>query len=433
MAISRESSRLSLNKNSACVSGDVTRVNHLGRTAVRSPAEPAKYDYIDALRGYAVLLVIVVHVGAAFPELPWPVKRFTNLGWYGVQLFFVVSSMTLAMSWFSRQGQESMRSTKFFVRRFLRIAPMYYVATVYYLIVRPPGEEFSVLQLLASSTFVHGWSPGLLPTSNDHWTVVPGSWSVAAEFGFYFLFPVLISMVSTPRRAVIALAISLCAAFAANEVGFALYLESYGFVATDQLLFFWLPTQMPIFLSGLLLFHLLRRARASTSGRTIEFLHRRANWIIGAAAVAFLSVPFLSIPRLPLVGFPFVPIHVLVSWVFCVAIAVLSVSRRHFLVNKPAVWMGRVSFSAYLIHFTVIPTLATTWPGVFNTGASDVPAIAHFVALQLTATVVTFLVSFVTYKTVELPMIALGKRLCGRFGTTTSLGRPHAGRAAIGM
>ena len=29
--------------------------------------------------------------------------------------------------------------------------------------------------------------------------------------------------------------------------------------------------------------------------------------------------------------------------------------------------------------------------------------------------------------------IALGKRLCGRFGTTTSLGRRHAGQTAIGM
>src|SRR5690606_23357474 len=109
------------------------------------------------------------------------------------------------------------------------------------------------------------------------------------------------------------------------------------------------------------------------------------------------------------------------------------VNGGHFLVNKPAVWMGRVSFSAYLIHFTVIPTLASIWPGVFNAGASGVPAIIHFVALLLTATVVTFLVSFVTYKTVELPMIALGKRLCGRFGTTTSLGRRHAGQTAIGM
>jgi peptidoglycan/LPS O-acetylase OafA/YrhL len=193
------------------------------QTGNQSNSDPAKYDYIDALRGYAILLVIVVHVGSAFPELPWPVKRITNLGWYGVQLFFVVSSMTLAMSWFSRKGQEEMRSIKFFVRRFLRIAPMYYFATGYYLIIRPPGDGFSLLQLLASSTFVHGWSPGLLPTADDRWTVVPGSWSIAAEFGFYFLFPILISLVTTVSRAVAALILSLCVAYAANKMGFAAY------------------------------------------------------------------------------------------------------------------------------------------------------------------------------------------------------------------
>ena len=393
------------------------------RTVGRSLREPKKYDYIDALRGYAVLLVIIVHVGSAFPELPWPVKRFTNLGWYGVQLFFVVSSMTLAMSWSSRQGRESMPAITFFVRRFMRIAPMYYLATIYYLLVRPPGVEFSILQLLASSTFVHGWSPGLLPTSNDHWTVVPGSWSVAAEVGFYFLFPALISLVSTARRAAVALAISLVVGFIANQMGFATYLDIYGYTATDQLLFFWLPTQMPVFLSGFLLFHLLRPAQASTSSRSIEFIRRHGDWIVVSAALTFLSVPFLTIPRLPLAGFPYVPVHVLIAWIFCVVTAVLMVSGRHFLINRPAIWMGRVSFSAYLIHFTVIPTVATSVPDLFDTSATGVPAILHFAALLSAAVVVTFLVSFLTYRTVELPMIALGKRLCARLRAIESRNR----------
>lgn len=106
------------------------------------------------------------------------------------------------------------------------------------------------------------------------------------------------------------------------------------------------------------------------------------------------------------------PVHVLVSLVFCCATASLAATRRHILVNRPIIWLGRVSFSAYLLHFTVIPTLATTFPAVFRTGATGVPAILHFFALLLATVVATFLVSYATYRLVELPMIAVGKRLC---------------------
>jgi len=264
----------------------------------RSANDPAKYDYIDALRGYAILLVIIVHVGAAFPELPWPVKRFTNLGWYGVQLFFVVSSLTLAMSWHARN--ESLRTAKFMIRRFFRIAPMYYAATAYYLIVRPPGDAFSPAQIIASTLFVHGWSPGVLPTTDDGWTVVPGSWSVAAEFGFYFLLPLLVTLASSLGRAAVALVASLVLAYIANQIAFDIYIDTYGFKATDQFLFFWLPNQLPVFLLGIGLYHVLRRADAApwaVAGHAFWRLH--ADMILALGALAILSVPFLMIHACP--------------------------------------------------------------------------------------------------------------------------------------
>lgn len=43
--------------------------------ASTKPHTTPKYAFIDALRGYAVLLVITSHTGGMFPELPYPVKN----------------------------------------------------------------------------------------------------------------------------------------------------------------------------------------------------------------------------------------------------------------------------------------------------------------------------------------------------------------------
>ena len=58
-----------------------------------------KQGYIDAIRGWAILLVITCHTGGMFPELPYPIRKLTNFGWHGVQLFFLASAVTLCMSW----------------------------------------------------------------------------------------------------------------------------------------------------------------------------------------------------------------------------------------------------------------------------------------------------------------------------------------------
>jgi hypothetical protein len=54
--------------------------------------------YIDALRGYAILGVIGVHASQSGAELAWPLQLLADQGARGVQLFFVVSALTLMLS-----------------------------------------------------------------------------------------------------------------------------------------------------------------------------------------------------------------------------------------------------------------------------------------------------------------------------------------------
>ena len=55
----------------------------------RNSAEAPKFAYIDCLRGYAVLMVMITHTTYAFAGLPYPVHKLGAYGWHGVQLFFL--------------------------------------------------------------------------------------------------------------------------------------------------------------------------------------------------------------------------------------------------------------------------------------------------------------------------------------------------------
>ncbi len=61
------------------------------------------------------------------------------------------------------------------------------------------------------------------------------------------------------RRSLLAVAVSLVLAYAANLAAQALFRGPYGDVATDQFLYYWLPNQLTVFTIGFVGFHLVRR------------------------------------------------------------------------------------------------------------------------------------------------------------------------------
>src|ERR1700722_4770417 len=114
-----------------------------------------KFAYIDCLRGYAVIMVMINHVTYAIPQLPWRVHQLGAFGWHGVQLFFLASAITLLMSSsYERDRTGRVSSGDFFIRRFLRIAPMYYLAALLYWIITPSARA-TLPKLLASLMFVN--------------------------------------------------------------------------------------------------------------------------------------------------------------------------------------------------------------------------------------------------------------------------------------
>ena len=231
----------------------------------------AKYAYIDALRGYAVLFVITCHTGGMFHGLPYPLKKLTNFGWHGVQLFFLMSCITLMMSWTSDKAKGIANAGDFMLRRFFRIAPMYYIAAVFYFLIERPDAGFDIKQALATIFFVNSWHPLLIPTVSDRWMVVPGGWSIGVEFTFYLLFPLIAAFVRSMRGALIFCAVALAFGTVANTTMTALLAPHYEETAVRNFIYFWFPNQMPVFALGTILYFIILKLRTIQPDRLAHF------------------------------------------------------------------------------------------------------------------------------------------------------------------
>lgn len=342
------------------------------------------------------------------PDLVWPVRRVMVVGFYGVQLFFLASAVTLMMSWHRSVDPLGLRSVKFLVRRFFRIAPLYWLAVVFYWFAYEyQSDQFSLQLLFATLFFYNAWSPYLIPTVPG-WTPVPGGWSIGVEFCFYLSFPLIAPLVTSIRRALAFCAVSLGVLLAASLVGQGLYPE----ISMEQranFLYFWPPNQLVIFSLGFLLYHLVKDA--ATRQRIIESrisADQASIALLGAmlAIALFIGLnKFFDWSR----GLP--PTHLLMTMCFMPWALVLILKPSGWVINRAITGLGKISFSAYVLHFAVLnftgQLLHRLWP-IAKTGIFSIAFEAVFLVIAL---LLIRVVGEASYRLIEQPFINLGKLL----------------------
>ena len=81
---------------------------------------------IQILRAVAVLQVVFLHFAVASSSQAYlPVPFFTDFGWLGVRLFFVISGFIIAVT-----IEKEPSITRYLLKRYFRIFPLYMVATL---------------------------------------------------------------------------------------------------------------------------------------------------------------------------------------------------------------------------------------------------------------------------------------------------------------
>jgi peptidoglycan/LPS O-acetylase OafA/YrhL len=353
---------------------------------------PRQLPYIDALRGLAVLGVVAVHASIAVqpshPALAW----LASEGARGVQLFYVASALTLGLSWAQRSAAEHAPTRNFLLRRFFRIAPMFYLAIAYYTLTAGLGPQYWAPHgiepwfIAATALFLHGWHPETVTS------VVPGGWSIAVEMTFYLLLPCLLPRLRHWRDAGWLIVASLLL-YAANRWAVPRMLDYPPDLAylVDNFAYLNFFGQFPVFAIGLFLYLVVRDG-------------------VDAMRVRSYAPPALAALAVALVlGIRGVPQHLLAALFFAVLAWALSARPVGVLVNPLTIALGRWSFSLYLVHFAVLRVFRDLgWSAAFAPG--DAGSAAHFAAVLA----VSAAVAAATYRCVERPGIALGARWIAR-------------------
>ncbi len=203
---------------------------------------------LDGLRGLAILMVLVSHLmlfnDRTGSRLGDSLSALRGLGWVGVDLFFVLSGFLITgILYDTLEDPHYFRS--FYMRRFLRIFPLYYGFLFFMLLLAHwqhfswGGRQYVLLAYLQNTGLwfpVTDFHPGL-------WADLGHFWSLAVEEQFYLVWPLLVFLVRGRRR-LMALALTLSAA--ALLLRIVLYLHG----ASPLTLFMATPCRMDALLLG---------------------------------------------------------------------------------------------------------------------------------------------------------------------------------------
>ena len=313
---------------------------------LRSSYMPA----LDGVRGLAVLVVMVLHFSILVPSTPGETLFAVgaNLGWAGVDLFFVLSGFLITGILIDAKHGEGYFQA-FYMRRALRIFPLYYAFLFIVLFVwpflsplaaDPLGPKLWTLAYLGNFLFAFGG-----------WEAVPGHtshlWSLAIEEQFYLIWPLVVF----PTSRATLIRICVWAIALAWVTRLALHLELGHGVAGYALL----PARMDALALGGLLAVVVR------NHGWVEQLRRFLPRMVLAGAILFLLTSTIThiltpgdslLPPLALhvqlLGYPAVDLLsvALVAW------AILPGIHREgsFLMNRGLRSLGKYSYALYLLH-----------------------------------------------------------------------------------
>ena len=161
---------------------------------------------LDGIRGIAVWMVILGHMqgGWSMPayvkdSIPYVVRLALGHGWLGVDLFFVLSGFLITGILLDTREKPNYFKN-FYMRRFLRIVPLYFTVIAICALLYPHDRRYLLLSAGFLANFYYAF--GL---EQPHGSGV--FWSLAVEEHFYLVWPWLVKVCSRRTLTLIALAI----------------------------------------------------------------------------------------------------------------------------------------------------------------------------------------------------------------------------------
>ena len=363
------------------------------------------FAFLDGIRGWAAFAVFFYHLRIDRPETSLVRARVPRWtldvaveGKHGVAVFFVLSGMVIAYSLRAHLSPtigaadetepvppRAFDFVNFVTRRIVRLTPPYHAAIVVALLFAlgaahegghdylPGGTPFSIARLLAH--VIYGQELLGFVNFNDVF------WTLSIELQFYVAFAVLVLARSRLRLLAppgVTLPVLLGASAAIS------LLWPFGLLGSDRRAIWFLPLWYS-FMLGVLVTARWRRLVPA--------------WALGSYMALLTAAPVVA-GR----GGPFAWVSVATAALLWLAVERDRLSR--WLADRASQFLGRVSYSLYLIHTPILGAAFVVTARVLGE-----PTPAKQVAGIVVTVVVTLLAAGVFYRAVERPAILLSRRL----------------------
>jgi peptidoglycan/LPS O-acetylase OafA/YrhL len=362
--------------------------------------------WLDGLRGFAALWVLLSHVQILVGLKPIPVLSWGGLA---VDLFMLLSGFLMAHHYLQRAATEPWQQPStalfFWVRRFFRIAPLYYLLLIAALALGPwlgehrtsianawpwtatPLERYndqSLDNLLMHLSFLFGSIPFYAFR-----TALP-DWSIGLEMQFYLAFPLLMLLVAWlgPVRAGL---LSILACMALRWL-FPNLMHAFAMPS-------FLPLKLYVFFIGIWL-------AVGRQRNTLPTL------LLVALLVAGFEARHLqgeSIGRIIIVIVMFYLLDESTSLPMSQLLRTFFIRLRTALARPAGRFLGETSYAVYLLHLLVVLPVAGTL--VLQPWYVEESPWVRFGICVLAVAAVVYPIAWLLYRTVEISGIRLGKRV----------------------
>lgn len=339
-----------------------------------------RIDGPDILRGFAAFGIMIFHVAqSSGVEFNRAIINITDSFCYFVPMFFVISAFSISYS-SGHLIYSKNELMAFYIRRFFRLAPLFYLLLLGRYIgiaLLFPEKLPSFSDILLSLTFLFPFLPGY------HEGIVAAGWSVGVEWIFYAVFPLMFCLISNLKRAMIVWFICVLVSAKISTL-------------VDP------PTMPGLYFHGFL-FNLIFFVIGIGVFRVLE---RFNNKPVGHLLV-FFSLAII-------IGFIVIAHHFYIdanliyslAWTFLIVLSLFQLPP--IFNNRFTRYLGRISYSIYLLHPVIVSTLKRLGIyGHLTTLAGN--GIMGFSISCLITAIIVLLVSVLTYKYVELPCMNYGK------------------------
>jgi len=305
--------------------------------------------FLTGMRGYAAVWVMAAHViGAFLSGFPPLLDHVLNLGRNGIFVFFVLSAFTITLSL-----QRGFNPVEYALKRFLRIAPAYYVMLV---VMLPLGGSYWAIHFNTPydfTSFVYHISFLNWIDFRQANNALGVEWTLSIEMLYYLLLPAIIAISKSTSGGILLLVVGVAALFYPHAVEVSVAHK-------------WAPWPYLIcFVSGVLAYRLW------TSVAYAKIF--KSGFLIPVLVLALMLSPRPGNLEFDLLWWSFITC----CFLFCGH----SSAAKVFFENKAALFFGRISYSLYLVHLPIAGVVSKFVSGWFGVALTLIASIAAAIFL----------------------------------------------------